>query len=74
MLHVILIEHCHIMSRLPYWCPVIQGAMLLSQINPEALDCFFLCKNFLLFQKICIATGHVGEKNHLSGMKRVLSL
>ena len=74
MLHVTLIEHCHIMSHLPYWCPVIQGPMLLSQINPEGVRPFFLCKNFLLFQHFWIAAGHKSEKNHLSEMKRVSSL
>ena len=37
------------------------AAMLVSQTSPVGVELFFLCKRFLLFQKICIDAGHVSE-------------
>ena len=43
------------------------AAMLESQTNPAGVELFFfLCKRFLLFQKICIDVGHVSENTLLS--------
>ena len=45
----------------PYWC--------INQWNPGGAELFWvlLCKNFLLFQEICIAANHVTENNPFNG-------
>ena len=41
------------------------AAMLVSQENPVWIETFFLCKNLLLFQYICIAADHGSEDDRL---------
>ena len=55
------IERFHMSSRQPYWC----SKTIQRELN-------FLCKRFLLFQKICIDAAHVSH-NALYNVKPKLS-
>ena len=54
----------HMTSRWPYWCEK-QWMVILLVYQKIAVRhwTFFSCKNFLLFQKICIATDDVSEND-----------
>ena len=59
------VKNCfHMTSRWPYWCKKQwMGIWLVYQKITVRDWTLFSSKNFLLFQKICIATDYVSEND-----------